>query len=127
MSCQGYRGYISSRMMERSVPQSVQQLVIRDYCQRNGLKFLLSATEYHEGYMMLNALMRDKSIEGIIFYSIFQLPENEKKRTEIYKLHNAYVKPLYFAAENMRLAHFGDIGKMEDIFLLRSIMCNERN
>ena len=43
----GYRGYIRARQeMGRSVPQHIQQLVMRDYCKKNNLTFLLSATEY---------------------------------------------------------------------------------
>ena len=43
----GHRGYIFSRPFHGNrVPQHVQNMVIRDYCQRNGLNYLLSATEY---------------------------------------------------------------------------------
>ena len=43
----GVRGYIFSRpFMGERVPQHVQNLVIRDYCKKQELKYLLSATEY---------------------------------------------------------------------------------
>lgn len=88
----GYRGYIGSRFHDgRSVPQNVQQLVIRDYCQRNGFEFLLSATEYcmPESTMMLDAILQEEN-EGIIMYSIGLLP---RKRYD-------FKKPIHFAAEN---------------------------
>ena len=41
------RGYIFSRkFLGERIPQSVQNLVIRDYCERNNMMYLLSATEY---------------------------------------------------------------------------------
>ena len=43
----GFRGYIFSRpFMEERVPQHVQNIVIRDYCSKKGIHYLLSATEY---------------------------------------------------------------------------------
>jgi sporadic carbohydrate cluster protein (TIGR04323 family) len=43
----GHRGYIASRPVRgQDWPQHVQNLVVRDYAQRNGLHYLLSATEY---------------------------------------------------------------------------------
>lgn len=115
-----YRGYITSSMRERSVPQNIQQLVIREYCKKNGMDFLLSATEYHEGTMMLQSILYDDNDNrGIVFYSIFQLPEDAESRREIL----TYMKPLHFAAENITIRTTKDVDKLEDIFLLRSIAC----
>ena len=47
MSAKGYRGYVTSRpFMGERAPQHIQNIVIRDYCKKNNLLFLLSATEY---------------------------------------------------------------------------------
>lgn len=93
----GYRGYIGSNLaFSRSVPQHIQQQIIRDYCQRNNLKFLLSATEYHEGSMMLESLL-ESDIEGIVFYSIGLLPKDRKARQRLYNSR----KDIRFAAENI--------------------------
>lgn len=97
MSTLNYRGYIGCNMaFGRSVPQNVQQLVIRDYCQRHGLTFLLSATEYHEGSMMLDSLLDDHT-EGLVFYSIYLLPKCQKSRERLYNAN----KDIRFAAENI--------------------------
>ena len=41
------RGYMSSReFMGERVPQHVQNLVIRNYCNQNKYQYLLSAVEY---------------------------------------------------------------------------------
>lgn len=94
----GYRGYIGSNLaFGRSVPQNVQQLVIRDYCQRHGLEFLLSATEYHEGNLILNNVINDINIEGIVFYSIGLLPRSKEARKRLYSCG----KDIRFAAENI--------------------------
>ena len=43
----GFQGYVNSRSFQgQRVPQHVQNLVIRDYCQGQGLRYLLSGTEY---------------------------------------------------------------------------------
>ena len=43
----GYRGYIGSRIYHcGDFPQYVQNMIIRDYCQKHHLTYLLSATEY---------------------------------------------------------------------------------
>ena len=41
------RGYIFSRpFLEERVPQHVQNIVIKNFCELNNFQFLLSATEY---------------------------------------------------------------------------------
>jgi sporadic carbohydrate cluster protein (TIGR04323 family) len=57
----GFRGYIFSRTIDGSfIPHRVQNLVIKDYCQRKKLFFKLSATEYKmkDSYIMLNAVLK---------------------------------------------------------------------
>ena len=42
-----FRGYIFSReFMGERVPQNVQNLFIRDFCNKKNFQYLLSATEY---------------------------------------------------------------------------------
>ena len=84
----GHRGYVFSRpFFEHRVPQHVQNLVIRDYCQQNGFSYLLSGTEYAmEGcHMVLQEIVQDiGNVAGIVMYSIFMLPENRRTRHAIY-------------------------------------------
>ena len=83
------RGYIFSRsFLGERVPQHVQNIVIRDYCIKNNYQYLLSSTEYvfKNSSLMLNQVMRElNSIDGIISYSLFQLPESNEKREKILK------------------------------------------
>ena len=56
------KGYIFSRpFMGERVPQSVQNLVLRNYCSNNKIIFELSSTEYamEESYYVLNKLIND--------------------------------------------------------------------
>ena len=47
MKIKKVRGYIFCRsFMGERAPQHVQNIVIRDYCKKNQLSYLLSATEY---------------------------------------------------------------------------------
>ena len=71
--------------MGERIPQSVQNLVLRNYCKNNNLVFELSSTEYamNESFYILNQLLVNKKYKSIIFYSLFQLPENNILRYEI--------------------------------------------
>ena len=79
----GYRGYIfTNKIAGNFIPQRVQNLVIKDYCERKNLFFKLSITEFNIGYF--KALKKslknlNKFDQGIIFYSIFMLPDNRRK------------------------------------------------
>ena len=68
--------------MGERAPQHVQNIVIKDFCVKNKFNFLLSATEYSmkNSSYILNELVNDlENLYGIVAYSVFQLPENEKK------------------------------------------------
>ena len=71
----GVRGYIFSRpFLGERVPQHVQNLVIRDYCNKQGLQYLLSATEYAiaNSHLILQQVLDElPRLKGIVFYSLF--------------------------------------------------------
>ena len=74
--------------MGERVPQHVQNIVIKDFCQKNKLNFLLSATEYSmkNSFYILNQLMDNMSgIQGIVAYSVFQMPYDNLKREIFFK------------------------------------------
>ena len=99
------RGYIFSRpFMGERVPQHVQNLVIRDYCERNRLQFLLSATEYAMPNCQLTlqqVLGELTEIGGLVAYSLFQLPEESSQRKLIYEQILSQEKVLHFAVEGL--------------------------
>ncbi len=125
----GYRGYISARMeMGRSTPQHIQQLVIRDYCAKKNIRFLLSATEYcMEGCtLILDAVLAElDTLEGIVMYSLFQMPTSKSKRETLYIALFAKGCSLHCAAENITIANWDDAQCMEDVWLVRDVMTQQ--
>ncbi len=118
----GHRGYIASRPVRgQDWPQHVQNLVVRDYAQRNGLHYLLSATEYAMDacYMNLEAVLGELNrVEGIICFSLFMLPARAERRSELYQRIFEAGADLHGALENMAIRNAEDAARLEDIFLV---------
>jgi sporadic carbohydrate cluster protein (TIGR04323 family) len=118
----GHRGYIASRPVRgQEWPQHVQNLVVRDYAQRNDLDYLLSATEYAmDGcYMNLETVLGElERIRGIICFSLFMLPKSADKRQQLYRRIFDTGADLHGALENMAIKTAEDIARLEDIFLV---------
>jgi len=120
------RGYIFSRpFMNERIPQHIQNIVIRDYCTKNNLHFLLSATEYamDRSHKVLNRLVKNLSnIHGIVAYSLFQLPEDSDLRNNIYKKILSKKKVIYFAAENLLISNIDNCDKIENIWQIKKTL-----
>ncbi len=74
--------------MGERVPQHIQNLVIREFCQRNNYQYLLSAAEYamNDCSSVLKGIVNNtRGINGIISYSLFQLPADKEIRTSLLK------------------------------------------
>jgi sporadic carbohydrate cluster protein (TIGR04323 family) len=115
----GYRGYVGSRVYASiDFPQQVQNFLIRNYCQKYKMGYLLSATEYKMPgcYMILEEVISSiQSIEGIVLFSLFMLPGSYKKRQRIYeKILNAG-RSLHAALEDIAIRDQADIWMVEDI------------
>jgi len=126
------KGYIFSRsFMGERVPQSVQNLVLRNYCANNQIRFELSSTEYsmEKSYYVLNKLIEEKKYKNIIFYSLFQLPENNKERLKIIKRFITRRKKIFFAIEDVVISKMSDIQNVENIWYIKKIskMCLSTN
>jgi len=118
----GHRGYIGARPLNgRRTPQHVQNIVIRDYARRKNLQFLLSAVEHvmPGSYMILEDLLDElPRLGGIICYSIFMLPPDERRRREVYDRVLREGCNLHAAVEEIAIASNDDIGAVEDILLV---------
>ncbi len=118
-----FRGYIFSRRIEGNlIPQRVQNLVIKDYCERHNLFFKLSATEYkmENCYLMLKSVLKNlNSIDGIVFYSIFMLPNLKKERLSIFKSIFKKKKVIKFALEEIDLKNYSNIKDIENLYLIK--------
>ena len=117
------RGYIFSRpFLNERVPQNVQNLLIREFCKKEELFYNLSASEYAMSncYKILYQLMHElKNLDGIVAYSVFQLPEENNERKKILKEILKKKKFFYFALENLKVSKLSDMQKIENIWLIK--------
>ncbi len=119
----GHRGYVFSRpFFDHRVPQHVQNLVIRDYCQQNGFTYLLSGTEYSMPgcHMVLEQIIDEiETVSGIVLYSIFMLPGRMSLRHKIYTRVLASGATLHGAVEGLSIKDHADISAIEDLWQLQ--------
>jgi len=122
----GVRGYIFSRpFMGERVPQHVQNLVIRDYCKKKGIQYLLSATEYAMAgsHLILQQIMEElPQLEGIVFYSLFLLPEQKKERDRVCKVILENKKTIFFAVEGLLMSNKIEHERIETIWQVQKIL-----
>ena len=83
------KGYIFSRKLLNGdyVTQKTQNLVIRESCKLKNFQLELSSAEYimENSYLVLNNLIKNlKNYDGGAFFSLFQHPALENKRSEFY-------------------------------------------
>ena len=108
--------------MGERVPQHIQNLVIRDYCDRNHLHFLLSATEYAmQGcHLILEQVLCELSeIDGLVAYSLYQLPEDGAQRQRIYDQILRGQNSIHFAVEGLSAKTQREFQKIETLWRIR--------
>ena len=122
------RGYIFSRpFLGERVPQHVQNLVIRDYCNKQSLQYLLSATEYAMAncHLVLQQVLEELSIlDGIVFYSLFLLPEDKTERDRVINFILKKGKTIYFAVEGLRMNNKTEHERIENILQVKKVLPN---
>ena len=120
------RGYVFSRsFLGERVPQHVQNIIIRDYCEKNNLHFLLSASEYamQNSHLIFTLLLDElNSIDGIALYSVFQLPIETEQRELIYKKVISLDKTLHFCVEGLKISNNEEKDRIENIWLVKKAM-----
>jgi len=122
----GYRGYVTSQpFIGERAPQHIQNLVIRDYADRNNMEYLLSSAEYamDGSQMMLDQVLAElPSLQGVICYSIFQLPTDTGRRRAVYRKVLDAGGELHSAVEGLTVRDAGDIVRVEDIWRVRQTL-----
>jgi sporadic carbohydrate cluster protein (TIGR04323 family) len=120
------RGYVFSRsFLGERVPQHVQDIIIRDYCEKNNLHFLLSASEYamENSHLIFTLLLEElNSIDGIALYSVFQLSIDTEQRELIYKKVLSLGKTLHFCVEGLKISNKEEKERIENIWLVKKAM-----
>ena len=118
-----FRGYLTSReFMGERVPQHIQNQIIRDFCSKNDLHYLLSATEYSmkSSTLMLSQLVDELStLNGVVFYSLFQLPVENKLRNFFINQFLKKKKIMYFAVEDLKIKNIQDKERIDKIWMLK--------
>lgn len=120
-----WQGYISGRPVNGNlIPQRVQNLVLRDYAQRQHLSLEFSAAEYRmkNCYMILHGLMESlEDYSGLIFYSIHMLPDDAEERRTLLRKIVVGKKEIHFALENLVVSSNEDIEFFDVIFLAKTL------
>ena len=121
----GFKGYVTSAVfMGERAPQHVQNIIIRDYCKRNAFHYVLSGTEYAMAgsSIILRQLIGELvTLEGIVAYSLFQMPVDKNIRSNIFSTIVEMGKELHFAQESSFIKCSDDIKRIEDIWSVRAI------
>jgi len=120
------KGYIFSRsFMGERVQQHVQNLVIRNFCEKNNFLYLLSAVEYamEDSHIIFKSMINDtKEFNGIIAYSLFQLPKDINIRTNYLK--KLIKKKIFFvsAVEQIFVKNQNDIERINKLWHIKEIL-----
>lgn len=124
-----FRGYISSRELSdgSSVDQSIQNLIIRNSCEKHNIKFMLSATEYgmKDCYLMLNQViseLKKNKFDGIAFFSTDQLPVKFEDRKKIYEIVSVFKKKILWSMENILMSNTKDIEQFENMIKIKLLL-----
>jgi len=117
------RGYIFSRVfLGERAPQYVQNIVIRDYCSKKRFQYLLSASEYamvNSTFVLKQIINELTSIDGIVAYSVFQMPEDDLQRRDFFKKILLLNKEIHFAAEDLFLHDNNTFDQIEEIWQVK--------
>tara|TARA_B000000609_G_C24072167_1_gene292645 strand:+ start:394 stop:816 length:423 start_codon:yes stop_codon:yes gene_type:complete len=121
------KGYIFSRKLLNGeyVTQKIQNLTIRESCKLQNFELELSSAEYimDNSYLVLKNLIKNlKKIDGIAFFSLFQLPNTSIERLEIYKNILNQNKIIYFCNEKIVIKNFIQIDLIENIIKITELL-----
>jgi len=108
--------------MGERVPQRVQNIVIRDYCSNHRFSYLLGAVEYSfdGATAILESLIeRIGEVDGLVFYSIFQLPSDDSKRSWVIANALSKGKEFHFALEGISIKCWRDEKSVNQMWLIR--------
>jgi len=125
------KGYIFSRpFFGERAPQHIQNIILREYCKKKNYNFELSNTEYSSvgnSKILMNILNNLKKYDGLIFYSLYQLPENFTERIKVYKKIYTQKKEIHFALENKKVSKKEEFNYLEKIYLLKKLEFKKSN
>jgi len=122
---QGYRGYVTSRGFgQYRIPVPIQSLALRDYCQRNGLLYVLPVNEniFPNSYMVLEGMIQNLSdFEGVVMCSMHMMPRRAERRRKIYQRILDQGCSVHMLFESVVIKGPDDLEKAEELLLLNQI------
>ena len=122
MKIKNLEDIFSRPFLGERVPQHIQNIIIREYCERNNFSIFIKLYRVCFGKFSLDVRTSFKeldTISGIVAYSLFQLPENKNQRLKIYNKILMKKKEIHFSVENLQISKSKDINKIEDIWSIR--------
>lgn len=102
-------------------PHRIQNILIREYCNRLEHSHLFSLTEVSvpgAHFVLKDLLSLKESYGGLVFFSLYMLPKNPALRHEVYKLVEEG-KEIHFCFEQRIIKDPADISFVEDILSVR--------
>ena len=122
---QGFRGYVTSRAFgEYRIPVPLQSLALRDYCARNGMRFVLPVNEnsFPHSYLVLEGIIEDlTNYDGIVMCSVHMLPQRPERRRRIYQRVLKQACSLHMVIEGFVVASPADVERVEELLRLNSL------
>lgn len=120
-------GYITSRSyLEERTPQHIQNKVIRDFCAEKNFFFNLSATEHRINgcFKVFEGVVGDLKkdlYDGIVSYSLFQLPEDDIVRKDLVFQVLKKKKRIFCVVENLKITSMEEFYHADIMFRLKKI------
>jgi sporadic carbohydrate cluster protein (TIGR04323 family) len=108
--------------MGERAPQHVQNIVLRDYCNRNGHQLLLAATEYamESSTLILETVLQElEQIDGIVMYSLFQLPRDATERRHVMERVISAGRSIHFAVEGICVQDVPSANSVEEYWRVK--------
>ena len=127
MNSRVMKGYMGSRLLFGTrYPHRVQNIMIREYAERNQFKYGLSDVETSikdSCFMLLDVVGRHNTYEAIAFFSVYLLPMDRKIRTKVYQLVSRGIE-LHFVLEQQKITDLNAVDKIEDLLSVRHTLPN---
>lgn len=116
------KGYMTSLEVNGSrFPHRIQNILIREYCNRLNRTYLFSLTEVSVAgahLVLKDLLSMSDQYDGVVFFSIYTLPKAPDLRREVYQLLHLG-KEIHFCMEQLTVLKKEDIPAIENILAVR--------
>ena len=103
-------------------PHRIQNILIREYCNRLNHTYLFSLTEVSVAgshLVLKDLLSMSDQYDGLVFFSLYTLPIAPELRQEVYRLTHLG-KEIHFCMEQLQVLNVEDIPAIESILAVRN-------